>query len=73
MAKVPDTSETLARCICGGCPSFPGSGVLYCAKGKSEHAIVRRGCICPDCSVFSQYSLADGYYCADGAAGEGPE
>jgi len=73
MAKVPDTSENLSRCMCGGCPSYPGSGGLFCAKGKSDQAIARRGCICPDCQNFRQYGLADGYYCADGAAGDGPK
>jgi len=72
MATVPDTPETVSMCICEGCPSFPGAGTLFCARGKSDQAIVRRGCICPDCQNFRRYSLSDGYYCVDGAAGEGP-
>jgi len=73
MRKVPDTPENMARCICSGCPTFPGDGGFFCAKGKSPHEIVRRGCICGDCQNFRLFSLADGYYCADGAAGEGPQ
>lgn len=73
MAKVPDTPENMSRCICGDCPSYPGDGGFFCAKGKSEHEIRRRGCMCADCMNFKEYGLADGYYCADGAAGEGPQ
>ncbi len=73
MAKVPDTPENLARCICGDCPSFPGEGGFFCAKGKSSKEIRRRGCVCPDCPNFKEFALADGYYCADGRAGEGPQ
>ena len=73
MAKVPDTRENEERCICPGCPSFPGEGLLYCARGKSEKPVRRRGCICADCANFQRYDLRDGYYCADGRAGEGPQ
>jgi len=61
MGKVPDTTENMARCICGGCPSYPAEGVLFCAKGKSVKSISRRGCICGDCAIFRDYNLADGY------------
>jgi hypothetical protein len=71
MAKVPDTPENMARCLCGDCPSFPGEGGFYCAKGKSAKEIRRRGCVCPDCQNFKDFDLSDGYYCADGRAGEG--
>jgi hypothetical protein len=73
MAKVPDTKENMSGCICGDCPSFPGSGGFYCAKGKSAQDIRRRGCVCGDCEVFKKYVLADGYYCLAGVAGEGPQ
>jgi methylamine---glutamate N-methyltransferase subunit C len=72
MAKVPDTPENESRCICGDCPSFPGEGMFYCARGKSEKPVRKRGCICPDCAIFKDHGLQDGYYCADGAAGDGP-
>ena len=73
MAKVPDTPENMARCICPDCPSFPGEGIFYCAKDKSAKEIKRRGCICDGCQNFKDFDLVDGYYCADGRAGEGPE
>ena len=73
MGKVADVSDNEARCICGGCPSDPADSILYCAKGKSAHGIYRRGCICGDCEIFKEYGLVSGYYCGDGAAGEGPQ
>ncbi len=70
MAKVPDTPENMARCICGGCPSYPGVGGFYCAQGESEQEIDRRGCVCGACPVFKDYGLAGGYYCVAGKAQE---
>jgi Protein of unknown function (DUF2769) len=73
MAKVPDTRGNEDRCICSECPSDPREGRLYCARGKTQNPVRRRGCICDECANFREYDLADGYYCADGRAGEGPE
>jgi hypothetical protein len=68
--KVPDTPENMSRCICGGCPSYPGEGGFFCAKGKSGPSVRQRGCLCGDCANFKEYKLQDGYYCVGGAAGE---
>ena len=75
MAKGSDTAENMTRCICQkeGCPSYPGGTVYFCAKGKSAEEIRRRGRICDDCQNFKDFDLIDGYYCADGKAGEGAE
>jgi hypothetical protein len=73
VGKVADTPENSARCICGDCPSSPPEGTLFCATGKSAEKITKRGCICPDCAVFKEQALVDGYYCAAGAAGDGPK
>jgi len=73
MAKVPDNTATMSRCICGTCPSFPGDGGFYCAKGKSANEVNRRGCVCTDCANLKDFDLEDGYYCAAGAAGEGAQ
>lgn len=70
MGKVPDTPENMSRCLCGGCPSYPGAGGFYCAKGKSDPPASRRGCLCADCPNFKEFSLQDGYYCIGGAAGD---
>ncbi len=68
MAKVPNTPENKSRCICGGCPSYPGDGGFFCAVGKSDKEIRRRGCICGDCLNYKEYGLDGGYYCAEGQA-----
>jgi len=73
MAKVPDEQQYMDRCICGNCPSYPGEGGFFCAKGKGSEPVTRRGCVCGDCENFKEFDLKDGYYCADGAAGEGPQ
>ena len=68
MSQVPDTPENVARCICPECPSFPGEGILYCARGRSEKPVRERGCICPDCTNFKEFGLQDEYYCVGGGA-----
>jgi Protein of unknown function (DUF2769) len=68
MAQVPDTPQNESLCICGGCPSFPGKGVLFCAKGASKERVRERGCICPDCKVYGDSHLRDFYYCEHGQA-----
>ena len=73
MGKVPDTPENMARCICGGCPSYPAEGGFFCAKGKSDKEISKRGCVCGSCTLFTTYGLADGYYCVAGIAGDGAQ
>ncbi len=70
MASVPDTDQYMSRCICGDCPSFPGDGGFYCAKGKSANEVERKGCNCGDCENFKEFGLSKGYYCAEGSAAE---
>jgi hypothetical protein len=68
MPAVPDTEQYMKRCICAGCPSFPGDGGFYCAKGRSSKEVERRGCNCGDCENFKEFGLTQGYYCAEGPA-----
>jgi methylamine---glutamate N-methyltransferase subunit C len=71
MGKVPNTPENKARCLCGGCPSYPAEGGFFCARAYRED-ITKRGCLCSDCANFKDFGLVDGYYCAAGIAEEGP-
>ncbi len=68
MAKVPDTPENDQRCLCPGCPSYPGQGKLYCARGKSMAPVTQKGCICGDCENFKEYGLDSYYFCVKGTA-----
>jgi Protein of unknown function (DUF2769) len=72
MTLVADTPENESLCICGDCPTFPGEGILYCAKGAFPKPVRERGCICGDCKVYKNSGLKDAYYCVKGRAGEGP-
>jgi hypothetical protein len=76
MTMVRDVQENAARCECGSCPSYPGEGALFCARGKSAKEIVLLGCLCASCAVFKEYDLEGSYYCEEGtcgACGEGPQ
>jgi hypothetical protein len=69
MANVPDTPETLRKCICGGCPSYnqcmqDNQEGLYCARQKSACEFERMGCICGACPLASEYDLDKLFYCA---------
>lgn len=70
MPKILNTKENFAKCICPGCPTFQASDCakenkekLYCAIGKSNCNLIRKGCICGACPLWSEYKLAKGYFC----------
>jgi hypothetical protein len=71
MAKVPDTPENMAKCICGQCPSHDACMKekmegLFCAKGKSSCEVTQKGCICGVCPLTPEFSLSKLYYCETG-------
>jgi hypothetical protein len=41
---------------------------LYCARGKSKCKINRKGCLCGECPVASDYQLTSLYFCDIGKA-----
>ncbi|MHC4617273.1 MAG: DUF2769 domain-containing protein [Planctomycetota bacterium] len=50
---------------CSSCPSYPkgkGEG-LYCARGRSNCEIERKGCNCPECPVWLNNGLTAMYFC----------
>jgi hypothetical protein len=63
------TEQNKKLCICGGCPSYEGTGekaLLFCMTSKS--AIIKRdkGCICTDCPVAAQSGLTHLTFCLRG-------
>ena len=67
--NVPDTSENRERCLCPSCPSFPHGckgEILFCSTGSSTCEVRARGCFCPECLVYSTYSLTTLYFCDRG-------
>ncbi len=70
--KVDDKKENEIRCICLNCPTHQNACMnvekLFCARGKSKCQINRKGCLCGECPVGSDYQLTDLYFCDIGAA-----
>jgi glucose/arabinose dehydrogenase len=71
---VPDTQYNNRRCICPNCPSYDKCMIgkmekLYCAIGKSECIIEKKGCICGECPVASEHKISGFYFCEKGKAG----
>jgi glucose/arabinose dehydrogenase len=70
---VPDTQYNNRRCICPNCPSYDKCMTgkmekLYCAVGKSVCMIEKKGCICGECPVASEYKISGFYFCDKGEA-----
>ena len=73
MAKVDDTEQNAAACICPDCPTYNtcmgrADEKLYCSRGKTDCDPKARRCTCPDCPVWANYDLTSTYFCQDGAA-----
>ncbi|RJP28310.1 MAG: DUF2769 domain-containing protein [Actinobacteria bacterium] len=71
--RVPDTPENFAQCICRNCPTHDECMKermqgLFCARGKSDCDFERKGCICGECPLATNYRLVDYYYCDTGEA-----
>ena len=70
---VPYTEENVDRCICPGCPTRNAcmnnrNQRLFCAGGKTECELEKKGCLCGECPVQGEYGLVNFYYCDEGAA-----
>ncbi len=73
---VPYTKENADRCICPGCPTINEcmknrNEHLFCARGKTDCEMEKKGCLCGECPIGSEYNLIDFYYCSEGAAKQG--
>lgn len=67
--EVPNNEENKILCICSSCPTFvAGDKEFYCSLGKSEMDVIKRGCICDECPLWSTYELSVGYFCTNGKA-----
>ena len=70
---VPYTKENAAKCLCPGCPTLNEcmrnrNQRLFCSGGKTECDLERKGCLCGECPIESEYGLTEFYYCDEGAA-----
>ncbi|WP_231582979.1 DUF2769 domain-containing protein [Methanosarcina sp. MTP4] len=55
-------------CICGSCPSYPGSGNMFCARGKSRLTDdmlpeKKDDCLCRDCELYRKFRFEGQYFC----------
>jgi len=54
-------------CICKNCPSYvsdeSGAGFCHPLIGKSTVITEEKGCNCPQCPVYTQMKMENGYYC----------
>lgn len=66
MRGIDDNPQNRSACHCPGCPSKPEDEHLglYCAHGLSPVKGPTTGCLCPDCRVYQEHELQEGYFCA---------
>jgi hypothetical protein len=72
LSKADETKKT-SLCICGGCPSYKGTGetaLMFCVTRKSRKIAKEKGCVCDRCPVTKQMSLKHDYYCTLGSEKE---
>lgn len=53
----------LKACVCKTCPSYPGGTGMFCARGNSEEARKKEGCLCETCELFKKFRLEGEYFC----------
>lgn len=64
------TEQNKKLCICGGCPTYKGTGekaLLFCITGKSTIIKKDKGCICTTCPVTTQLGLTHLTFCLRGS------
>jgi hypothetical protein len=70
-AKMKKMEEMLPKvktmCICKTCPSYVKEetelGFCHAFIGKSKIITEEKGCNCPQCPVYPELKLKNGYYC----------
>jgi hypothetical protein len=71
--RVENTNENYAKCLCytERCPTYNRSslnGGLFCARGRSDETLEKKGCVCPSCPVWAECKLNGVFFCVYGAA-----
>jgi len=61
---LPDVKQ---KCICKTCPTYVAEetevGFCHPLIGKSKIITEEKGCNCPQCPVYTENKLKNGYYC----------
>lgn len=59
--------QVKTQCICKTCPTYVKEetelGFCHAFIGKSEIITDEKGCNCPQCPVYTNLKLKNGYYC----------
>ena len=67
--EVPNNEQNMSRCVCGSCPSYlEGDKGFFCSLDASDKNPEQKGCICTTCGNWTEFELADGYFCVNGKA-----
>ncbi|MGZ5502956.1 MAG: DUF2769 domain-containing protein [Halobacteriota archaeon] len=72
-ARVENTNPNFEKCLCytERCPTYNRNGLtgaLFCARGRSEKTLEKKGCVCPSCPIWVDCKLNAIFFCAHGAA-----
>jgi len=63
--------EKLGICICEDCPTytkpvFPKKEGVFCAVGRASETLGKKGCLCRQCPLYSEYGLHGSFFCIEG-------
>ncbi|WP_370574434.1 DUF2769 domain-containing protein [Methanomethylovorans sp.] len=50
-------------CFCTKCPSYPGKGMMFCARKNQHKTLLKAGCLCLDCHTHETFRLDGDYFC----------
>ncbi|RDE17592.1 MAG: hypothetical protein C4K49_02010 [Candidatus Thorarchaeota archaeon] len=65
--------QVLHLCQCDKCSTNTDIGeitAVYCALGRKDRGLERKGCLCSHCAITRTMSLRWDYYCIKGSAVE---
>ena len=55
------------KCICNSCPTYVAEetelGFCHPLVGKSKIITEEKGCNCPQCPIYTEKQMKNGYYC----------
>ncbi len=68
IAKFEETTDWVReKCICKTCPTYVTEeteiGFCHPLIGKSKIITEEKGCFCPQCPVYKEKNMKNGYYC----------
>ena len=70
--NVPDTLDNADIYLCSSCPTRnecmkQQEQRLFCARGKTDCELARKGCFCGGCPLENEYQFSGLYFSESGA------